>query len=103
MSGFSSPSGVPLLRCHDLQLIAPGDIAIYGTLCALATFPRSAIKARVLENSVFSAYIEQEPYVRELIEAYMNSNFKTVLELLSRYSVRSVLLTFRRHWADRSS
>ncbi|KAH9474510.1 COP9 signalosome complex subunit 1 [Psilocybe cubensis] len=70
------------------QLIAPGDIAIYGTLCALATFPRSTIKARVLENVTFSAYIEQEPYIRELIEAYMNSNFKTVLELLNRYSTR---------------
>jgi COP9 signalosome complex subunit 1 len=74
------------------KLIAPGDIAIYGTLCALATFPRSAVKSRILENSVFGAYIEQESYIRELIEAYMNSNFKTVLELLSRYSTR--------HYAD---
>ncbi|EDR00055.1 uncharacterized protein LACBIDRAFT_144193, partial [Laccaria bicolor S238N-H82] len=70
------------------KLIAPGDIAIFGTLCALASFSRSAIKSRVLENSIFGAYIEQEPYIRELIEAYMNSNFKTVLELLSRYSTR---------------
>ncbi|KAF8179896.1 26S proteasome subunit RPN7-domain-containing protein, partial [Pholiota molesta] len=74
------------------KLVAPADIAIYGTLCALATFPRSAIKAKILENSVFGAYVEQEPYIRELIEAYMNSNFKTVLELLSRYSTR--------HFAD---
>ena len=71
------------------QLVAPGDIAIYGTLCALATFQRSAIKSKILENSIFGSYIEQEPYMRELIESYMNSNFKVVLELLSRYSVRS--------------
>ncbi|KAF8953325.1 26S proteasome, regulatory subunit Rpn7, partial [Flammula alnicola] len=51
------------------KLIAPSDIAIYGTLCALATFPRSSIKGKILENSVFGAYIEQEPYIRELIEA----------------------------------
>ncbi|KAF8801237.1 PCI-domain-containing protein [Phlegmacium glaucopus] len=70
------------------KLVAPGDIAIYGTLCALATFQRSAIKSRILENSIFGSYIEQEPYMRELIEAYMNSNFKVVLELLSRYSTR---------------
>ena len=75
--------------------MAPGDVAIYGTLCALATFQRSAIKSRILENSIFGTYIEQEPYIRELIEAYINSNFKVVLELLSRYSVRpfSCLLT----------
>ena len=71
-----------------VQLVAPGDIAIYGTLCALSSLSRSAIKAQILENSIFGVYIEQEPYVRELIEAYMGSNFKSVLELLSRYSVR---------------
>jgi COP9 signalosome complex subunit 1 len=75
-----------LLKGLD-QVVAPGDIAIYGTLCALSSLPRSALKAQLLENSVFGLYIEQEPYVRELVEAYMGSNFKTVLELLSRYSV----------------
>ena len=79
------------------QLVAPGDIAIYGTLCALATFQRSAIKSRILENPIFGAYIEQEPYIRELIEAYMNSNFKIVLEILSRYSVRFFVLLVPHH------
>ena len=74
------------------QLIAPGDITIYTTLCALATFQRSSIKGRLLENATFSLYIEQEPYIRELVQAYLNSNFKVVLELLSRYSVCFLLL-----------
>ena len=72
--------------------MSAGDIAVYGMLCALSSLSRSALKAQVLENSTFGVYIEQEPYVRELIEAYMSSNFKTVLELLSRYSVCSFLL-----------
>jgi COP9 signalosome complex subunit 1 len=72
-------------------VIAPGDIAIYGTLCALASYTRGAIKAQILENSIFGVYIEQETYVRELIEAYMSSNFKHVLDLLSRYSSRHSL------------
>ncbi|KAG6818323.1 hypothetical protein H0H93_005994, partial [Arthromyces matolae] len=37
------------------------------------------------------AYIEQEPYVRELIEAYMASDFKTVLERLNKYSTRHLI------------
>ncbi|KAF8513194.1 26S proteasome subunit RPN7-domain-containing protein [Gautieria morchelliformis] len=72
-------------------LVAPGDIAIYGTLCALACLSRSAIRASLLENATFGVYIEQEPYVREMIDAYMNSKFKTVLELLERYSTRHYL------------
>ncbi|KAN0094428.1 26S proteasome subunit RPN7 domain containing protein [Tylopilus felleus] len=70
------------------KLVAPGDIAIYGTLCALASLSRSAIKAQLLQNPIFSAYIEQEPYVRDVIQAYMSSDFKTTLEILSRYSTR---------------
>ncbi|KAF8578837.1 hypothetical protein K439DRAFT_443986 [Ramaria rubella] len=69
-------------------LVAPGDIAVYGTLCALASLSRSAIRASVLENASFGAYMEHEPYVREMIDAYMGSRFKTVLELLERYSTR---------------
>ncbi|KAF9045267.1 G protein pathway suppressor 1 [Panaeolus papilionaceus] len=71
-----------------IKLISPADIAIYGTLCALATFSRATIKSKILENSIFGVYVEQEPYIRELLEAYMNSNFKVVLELLNRYSTR---------------
>ncbi|KIJ64919.1 hypothetical protein HYDPIDRAFT_89529 [Hydnomerulius pinastri MD-312] len=70
------------------KLVAPGDIAIYGTLCALASLSRSAIKAQLIDNPVFSVYIEQEPYVRDLIQAYMASDFRTTLDLLSRYSTR---------------
>jgi hypothetical protein len=71
-----------------LKIVAPGDIAIYGTLCALSSLKRRQIKSLILENSTFGTFIEQEPYIRDLIEAYMGSNFKTVLELLSRFSVR---------------
>ena len=40
-----------------LQMIAPGDIAIYATLCALATFPRTMIRAQLLDNDNFGMYI----------------------------------------------
>lgn len=32
-------------------------------------------------------YIEQEPYVRDLLESYMGNRFKLMLETLERYSV----------------
>ena len=73
------------------QIVAPSDIAIYGTLCALASLSRSAIKASVVESDTFGYYLEQEPYIRELIDAYMSSKFKTVLELLERHKARHLL------------
>lgn len=75
------------------MLISPGDIAIIASLCALASLSRSAIKTNILESDAFGIYLEHEPHVRELIDAYLGSQFKTVLELLERFSVRhSVLL-----------
>jgi len=73
------------------KLIAPGDIGIAGTLCALASLSRAAIKSQLLENDSFSIYIEYEPHVRELVEAYMASKFSAVLDLLERYSTRHVV------------
>ncbi|EPQ50766.1 PCI-domain-containing protein [Gloeophyllum trabeum ATCC 11539] len=73
------------------KLVASGDIAVYGTLCALASMSRSAIKSRVLENETFSVYIEQEPYVRDIVDAYMSNRFKAVLDLLEKYSTRHYL------------
>ena len=40
----------------------------------------------MLVQTVFATYIEQEP--RDLVQAYLSSDFKTVIELLTRYSVR---------------
>ena len=49
------------------------------------------IRAQILDNDTFGVYIEQEPYVRELIDAYMGNRFKTVLDILERNSVRTPL------------
>ncbi|KZV95984.1 PCI-domain-containing protein [Exidia glandulosa HHB12029] len=87
------------------KLVAPSDIAAYGVLCALATLPRSALVSRLglsqpgsskgssatSEPPPFAYYLEQEQYVRELVDAYVNSKFKTVLELLDRFSSRHIL------------
>ncbi|KAG8928014.1 hypothetical protein FRC02_007467 [Tulasnella sp. 418] len=75
----------------NAKIVAPSDIAIYGTICALASLSRSAIRAAVLESDTFAYYLEQEPYVRELLDAYMNSKFKDMLLLLERYSTRHLL------------
>ncbi|EPS96383.1 hypothetical protein FOMPIDRAFT_1025401 [Fomitopsis schrenkii] len=72
-------------------LTASGDVAIYTTLCALATFKREDIKSKILDDDNFGVYIEQEPYVRDLLESYMGNRFKLMLEILDRYSTRHAL------------
>lgn len=46
--------------------------------------PRSAIKVNYYENDGFSYFLEQEPYTRELLDAFMANKFKTVIDILDR-------------------
>ena len=53
----------------------------------------AAIKSQLLGSESFSIYVEYEPHVRELVEAYMASKFSTVLDLLERHSVGGTATT----------
>jgi len=64
---------------------------MYGTLCALASMSRNSIKVNYHESDTFSYFLEQEPYTRELLSAYMNNKFKTVLDILEKQSARHLL------------
>jgi len=69
-------------------VISANDVATYGSLCALATFDRIALRTKILQNSDFKQYLEQEPTMREIIEAFYNSNYKICLETLDRIKVK---------------
>ncbi|CAM9536751.1 unnamed protein product [Pylaiella littoralis] len=64
-------------------VVAPEDIAVYGGLCALATFSRSEMKRRVLENTSFKNFLDLVPQVRELTNDFANSRYKMCLQYLA--------------------
>ncbi len=47
------------LVCTVLQ-----DIALYGGLCALASFDRAELKSRIISNITFREFLELAPEVR---------------------------------------
>lgn len=49
-------------------VVAPEDIAVYGGLCALATFSRSEMKRRVLENTSFKNFLDLVPQVCDIVQ-----------------------------------
>jgi COP9 signalosome complex subunit 1 len=65
-------------------IVSVGDIVVYATLCALATLGRAELKSRVIESEGLAG--EREG-MKELLDAWMASNFRAVLGLLERYSV----------------
>ncbi|KAF4391268.1 hypothetical protein G4B88_016578 [Cannabis sativa] len=100
----------PELGNNYNEVIAPQDVAIYGGLCALASFDRTETK---LDNLNFRNFLELVPEVRELINDFysrcshlvnivLTSNGKTVVkdfivkEVPSVVPVFLILIAFRK-------
>ncbi|RGB38091.1 COP9 signalosome complex subunit 1 [Rhizophagus diaphanus] len=67
------------------EVISPNDIAVYGGLCALASFDRSELKSKVIDNAEFKQFLELEPHIRELIHGFYNSKYSVVLDILDKW------------------
>jgi len=66
------------------EVISCQDIAVYGTLCALAQFDRAELKKRVLDNLSFRNFLELTPEVRELINDFYTSRYASCLRVLEK-------------------
>jgi len=65
-------------------VIAPQDVAIYGALTALATFDRSELKKKVIDNLVFRNFSELVPDVREMINDFYSSKYASCIAHLDK-------------------
>lgn len=64
------------------EVLTPNDVAIYGALCALASFDRSELHSRVLEHKTFRNYLELEPHLRRAISFFVSSKYSACLSIL---------------------
>lgn len=72
----------PELGSQYNEVISSQDVAMYGGLCALATFDRTELKNKVIDNTVFRNFLELVPEVRELINDFYSSRYALCLEYL---------------------
>ncbi|PWN47457.1 hypothetical protein IE53DRAFT_390412 [Violaceomyces palustris] len=73
------------------EFVSASDLAIYVTLCSLASMDRPALKASVLDRQSFRSILEQETHAREILDAFAGAEFKRVGEILDRYKSRHLL------------
>ncbi|TDH65779.1 hypothetical protein CCR75_001338 [Bremia lactucae] len=66
------------------EVLHAEDIALYGGICALASFTREELKEKVMNNSSFKAFLELLPWLRELISAFYSSNYASCLQALEK-------------------
>jgi len=60
------------------------DICCYGGLCALASFDRAELKAKVIDNGSFRTLLELFPEVRELVNDFYHSKYASCLNYLRK-------------------
>ncbi|KAG2529476.1 hypothetical protein JM18_002773 [Phytophthora kernoviae] len=66
------------------EVLHAEDIALYGGICALASFKREELKEKVINNSSFKAFLELLPWLRELITDFYSSNYASCLQALEK-------------------
>ncbi|KAA8545696.1 hypothetical protein F0562_020853 [Nyssa sinensis] len=73
------------------EVIAPQDVATYGGLCALASFDRTELKNKVIDNLNFRNFLELVPEVRELIHDFYSSHYASCLDYLGSLKANLML------------
>jgi len=81
------------------DVLAPQDVAIYGGLCALASFDRAELK-KVIDSSTFRLFLELVPEVRELINDFYSSRYASCLKYLDKLKNSALLDVFLHEHVD---
>ncbi|XP_016839355.1 COP9 signalosome complex subunit 1 [Nasonia vitripennis] len=69
-------------HCDFPEILSPGNVALYGGLCALATFDRHELQKQVIFSSSFKLFLELEPQLRDIIFKFYESKYASCLKLL---------------------
>lgn len=56
------------------EVLTPADVALYGGLCALATFERGELRRRVIHNPGFCSFLELLPEIRDLVHGFYGAS-----------------------------
>lgn len=69
-------------HCDFPELLSASNVAVYGSLCALATFTRTELQNSVVNSSSFKMLLELEPTIREIVFAFSKSQYGKCLRML---------------------
>lgn len=69
-------------HCDFPELMSPNNVAMYGGLCALATFDRHELQKNVIFSSSFKLFLELEPQLRDIILKFYESKYASCLKLI---------------------
>jgi COP9 signalosome complex subunit 1 len=74
------------------DIMSPSDVALYGGLCALASFNRPQLQDLINTNVAFRGYLELVPHVREIMEYFQAAKYASCFTLLEKYRVSTIII-----------
>ncbi|VDM80130.1 unnamed protein product [Strongylus vulgaris] len=72
-------------------LFSASDMAVYCTLCAIASYDRSELKKKVIHDGNCRKFLESEPKLVELLQCIIKSQFGRALDILKDMKDRFLL------------
>lgn len=69
-------------------MVTTPDLAVYTTLCALATFTRPELKQKVVENVELRSLLEFEPQLKRILNLFVDNKHQEILQFLEDSHVR---------------
>jgi len=70
-------------NCDFPELMTVSNVAVYASLCALATFDRQQIKTKLIQSSTFKLMLELEPRIRDVVVSFYKCQYSSCLSMLS--------------------
>lgn len=73
------------------DILTGADVALYATLCALASLDRGELRRRVLDNEAFGAVLACMPAAQQLLEDFVSSRYASLFARLADLRPRMLL------------
>jgi COP9 signalosome complex subunit 1 len=67
------------------DVLSGQDVAVYGTLCALASLDRTEVRTKLLDSVIFRENLDLHPVVRDLACDFCNCRYGTCLAALEKW------------------
>lgn len=64
------------------EFLSVNNVAVYGALCALASFSRDQLLRQVIQSTTFKLFLETEPQLREILSKFYDSKYANCLTIL---------------------
>ena len=81
-------------------ILSAEDVAIYGSMCALATFTRPDLRRLVLECKTFKPMLDLVPDFKDLVTAFVQSSYGACLQHLEMLKPQLLLDLHLHKFAD---